>query len=288
MVFIADYALQSRWRALLLAAVSVSSLLFGWLGAAVVALITLRKGISSGAWLVMWAVLPAAALAYYTGDASSLCLLLGSFTLATILRVTVSLPLTLIACIAVGVLVGLAMHLFAQTQIAAISAGLEQTLASLNAQLSGQGNQALVVPNALQIAGMLGLFSAIGSLLCLLLARFWQASLFNPGGFGDEFHALRLSRGLAVGLLLTSVLLGAWQGGFSSWAMLLLLPLHVAGLAVVHAYTRQAGRGGVWLLAFYLLWLLLEPVKLLIVLLALVDSWFDLRQRFKNTGGIAS
>ena len=26
-------------------------------------------------------------------------------------------------------------------------------------------------------------------LLCLMLARYWQASLYNPGGFGREFRS---------------------------------------------------------------------------------------------------
>ncbi len=58
-------------------------------------------------------------------------------------------------------------------------------------QLS-EGGQAVVLarPDAAQIAGMLGAGTAIGSVLCLLLARYWQAALYNPGGFGQEFRAL--------------------------------------------------------------------------------------------------
>lgn len=41
----------------------------------------------------------------------------------------------------------------------------------------------------------------IVSLLCLMLGRYWQSVLYNPGGFGLEFRALRLSPPLAFGLL---------------------------------------------------------------------------------------
>ncbi|MEZ5581549.1 MAG: hypothetical protein R3F37_01040 [Candidatus Competibacteraceae bacterium] len=35
--------------------------------------------------------------------------------------------------------------------------------------------------------------NGLASLLCgLLLGRWWQALLFNPGGFSREFHELRL------------------------------------------------------------------------------------------------
>lgn len=285
MVFLADYALQSRWRALLLTVASAGSLLFCWIGAALVALITLRKGVQSGAWLVMWAVLPAVTVMYYTGDASALSLLLGSFVLALVLRVTVSLPLTLLVSIAIGGLVGVAMYLFATDQIAAIREGLEQMLTPFNDELAKQKQPLIAAPGALQVAGMLGLFTSVGSILCLLLARYWQASLFNPGGFGDEFRALRLPQGLAASLILASVVLSVMLGTLGGWAMLILVPLHVAGLAVVHAYAKASGRSSVWLAVFYVLWLLLEPIKLSLVFLALADSWFDLRQRFINKGG---
>ena len=35
-----------------------------------------------------------------------------------------------------------------------------------------------------------------------------------------------------------------------------------------------------WLFAFYTAWLILDPVKLMVVFAAIADSWFDFRQRW--------
>ena len=47
---------------------------------------------------------------------------------------------------------------------------------------------------------------------------------------------------------------------------------------------RHRGRGTGWLAGFYLLWLVFDPVKLLVVLLAIVDSWLDFRRRWAKVG----
>ena len=50
--------------------------------------------------------------------------------------------------------------------------------------------------------------------LSLLLGRYWQAALYKPGAFGDEFRALRLPSLWAAGLVLVTVA-GALSG--RSW-----------------------------------------------------------------------
>lgn len=285
MVFLADYALKSKWRALLLTLFSAGSVFFCWIGAALVALITLRKGVTQGAWLALWAILPAGAIALYYGDAGPVSLLLGSFSLALVLRTTVSLPLTLLTSVAVAFVIAAAMLLVAQDQLALITNGLEQMLSRFNQQLAEQGGQAehqLKMPGVVQVAGMLGLISGVGCVLCLLLGRYWQACLYRPGGFGEEFKALRLPPVVAAALVLGSVVLVIANPALSSWAMALVLPMHFAGLALVHDYADYRQRSTAWLVLFYLVWLLLEPIKLIVIVLALADSWFDLRKRFKK------
>jgi small subunit ribosomal protein S18 len=52
---LARFAMTGRYRALLIAMASSGSLLFAWVGAAIVALVTLRKGFREGFWLLLWA-----------------------------------------------------------------------------------------------------------------------------------------------------------------------------------------------------------------------------------------
>src|SRR5690606_23988565 len=58
--------------------------------------------------------------------------------------------------------------------------------------------EALITP---VLTGLMAALLQIVSLLCLMLGRYWQSVLYNPGGFGLEFRALRLSPPLAFGLL---------------------------------------------------------------------------------------
>ena len=60
---LAEFIMRGRWQALAVAVLGSGSLLFGWISAAAIALVTLRKGTASGGWLVLWAMLPAAIVA---------------------------------------------------------------------------------------------------------------------------------------------------------------------------------------------------------------------------------
>ena len=64
-----------------------------------------------------------------------------------------------------------------------------QLFANLQAQVPQQGEQQikLEAPGVVTIAGMLGLMNAVSCILCLLLARWWQSALFNPGGFRQAY-----------------------------------------------------------------------------------------------------
>ncbi len=106
---VAEFAMRGRLQAIALVVGASLSLLFCWIGAAVMALVTLRKGAGQGAWLFAWALLPAGTLLYVSGDPGPLTLLIGTLVLALTLRFTVSLQLTLLASVAVGVLTGLVL-----------------------------------------------------------------------------------------------------------------------------------------------------------------------------------
>ena len=202
--------------------------------------------------------------------------------LAVTLRTTVNLPMAVLAAVPVGALVGLAMVGFAGGYLDQIAAYFGEFLATLEQQLS-QGDQkvALARPTALQIAGMMGAGTAMTAVLCLFLARYWQAALYNPGGFGEEFRALYYPPMISVGLALGMIALASLGAEYRTWAMICALPLTFAGLALVHARAAHRGQGKGWLTGFYLVWLLFDPVKLLVVFVAIADSWVNFRQRWK-------
>ena len=274
--------MRGRLSALLVTVVGASSMLFCWVSAAVIALITLRKGAGEGAWLLMWALLPAGMLLFYAGDSGPVAMLVGTMFLALVLRTTVSLSAAILASIAVGGLTGLAMVVFGSQLLDQLVGFFAEFFVTLEQQLS-QGNAEAVVltpPTALQVAGMLGAVSAVSSVMCLLLARYWQAALYNPGGFGEEFRELYFKPTVAAALVLPALGIYALGEQYHTWAVILVVPLTFAGLALVHARAKRRGQGKGWLTGFYLAWLILDPMKLVVVVAAIADSWIGFRQRW--------
>ncbi len=278
--------MRGRFQALMVTVAGAGSLLFCWISAAVLALVTLRKGAGPGLGLLAWALLPSGALLYAYGDSGPLTLLVGTMVLAVVLRSTVSLPLAVLSSIPVGVLTGVALAAFGGEYLDQVVKVFGDFLATMEQQLS-QGGEAVVLarPDARQIAGMMGAGTAASSVMCLLLARYWQAALYNPGGFGQEFRALYYPAAVTTALALGAIALAAMGAQYRTWAMICVLPLALAGLALVHARAAARGQGKGWLTGFYVAWLIFDPVKLLVVFAAIADSWFNFRQRWTGQPG---
>jgi uncharacterized protein YybS (DUF2232 family) len=280
---LAAYVMRGRTQALWVAALGASSVLFAWISAAVIALVTLRKGQREGLFLLAWAALPAGVLLVVFGDNGPLTTIVGTTFLALVLRSSVSWSVTLLAAAVFGGITGLAMLTIGAGYVEQVASLMAEALASLQQQLSQGGTEMeFEAPGVITIAGMMGLISAISCLMCLFLARWWQSTLYNPGGFRVEFHGLRLALNWSV--LLGAGLLIVGMGGLElrPWALLFALPLSVAGLGLVHAFAAQRRVGIGTLVLFYLLWLLLDPMKLAVMALAIADSWLDFRSRWKS------
>ncbi len=283
---LAEFVMRGRLQALLVVVAGAGSLLFCWISAAVLALVTLRKGAASGLWLFMWALLPAGAMVYIFGDVGPLTLLVGTLVLALVLRTTANLAAAMLSAVGVGLVTGLALMAFAGGYLDQLVTYFGEFLASMEQQLS-QGGEAVALPrpDAMQIAGMLGAGSATLAAVCLLLARYWQAALYNAGGFGAEFKALYYPAAVTSVLLLVALVLTGLGLEYRTWAMICLIPLTFAGLALMHSYADMRGRGAGWLTGFYIAWLVFDPVKLVLVVFAIADSWVNFRQRWaKKTG----
>lgn len=283
---LAEFVMRGRLQALLVVMAGAGSVLFCWISAAALALVTLRKGAGPGAWLYLWALLPAGTLAYVLGDSGPLALLTGTMMLALVLRSTVSLPLAVLAAIGVGLSTGLMLLTVSSEYLGQLVTYFGEVLGSLEQQLSA-GAEAVVLPrpDAVQIAGMLGAGTAMMSVLCLLLARYWQAALYNPGGFGLEFRALHYPVLVTLVMVGSALVLFSMGLRFRTWGMLCLIPLTFVGLALVHARAAMRGQGKGWLAGFYVVWLLFDPVKLLVVFFAIADSWLNFRQRWSKGPG---
>ena len=274
--------MRGRWQALAVAVLGAGSLLFGWISAAAVALVTLRQGVASGGWLVFWALLPAVAASWLSGDPGSVLLLLGVFVLAVVLRATVSLALAVAASALVGLISGGGLLLIGADFLAQLVEVFAALLEQLQSNVATEESMALVLsaPSTVQVAGILAAGNAVTAVLSLLLARYWQALLYNPGGFREEFHALRLPPLWTTGLGLLSLAVWAQEPWVSGWALVVSVPLMFCGFSLVHAYVAALGRGASSLVIFYLLWLFVDPVKGLLLGCVVADAWIDFRRRW--------
>ena len=287
---LAEFIMRGRWQALGVAVLGSGSLLFGWISAAAIALVTLRRGTAAGGWLVLWALLPAVIITAMTGDTGSVMLLAGAFGLAVILRETVNLSLAVMASVPLAVLSGLALIVLNGPFLEELITTFNQALAQLEQDLQQEGSQQLAF-NALsvsQVAALLATGNAVIAMLSLMLGRYWQALLYNPGGFGSEFRALKVPQG-AVLVMASAALVLWWLGPeWRVWSAVAVLPLTVAGFALVHAYAVRTDKGLGWLTLIYGLWIVLDPVKWLWVACVVIDAFADFRARWSRSSGDGS
>ncbi|WP_104202703.1 hypothetical protein [Billgrantia saliphila] len=249
-----------------------------WLSAAIVALVTLRRGMLSALPALVAGALPAGWW-WTQGDVIPLASVLLVTLMAVVLRERMRWSEALIAgTLAVAVLVQLGVFIPPGgtgpllEQLRQSSDEIDQVLGELVRQ--GYDTEELAT---LLIGGITGLMVLIAAIGCLALARSWQAGLYNPGGFREEFHALRLApRELALLVLLGVV---GMVLGLPSLSMLAWVPLLVAGIALVHGFIGLKGMNGLWLIAFYGLLITTWPMILIVLLVAFIDVFADFRSR---------
>ncbi|WP_017937100.1 hypothetical protein [Zestomonas thermotolerans] len=289
---LAEFIMRGRMQATLVVVGSAALPLLFWLSAAAGSLVLLRRGLNDALSVVLWAMLPAVGW-WYFGEPRTLLVLLGTLALALLLRASGSWARVTVASVALGVVYGLTLGSAFREPIETLATELQklmpQMLGDLHQQM-GEGERARL--NALLAPVLTGLMAGLlqaASLLCLMLGRYWQAVLYNPGGFGREFRALRLPPALALPLL-AGMLLGPNLGVQAAMLTpLCSVPLAFAGLALIHGLVAQGRLGRFWLVGLYVtLVLFMQLTYPLLVVFALVDSLIDFRGRPARNDGAGS
>jgi len=139
---------------------------------------------------------------------------------------------------------------------------------------------ALITP---VLNGLIAAVLQIVSVVCLILGRYWQALLYNPGGFGREFRSLRLPRAPML-VLLVCMLVGPNFGPqLAMLTPLCSVPLMFAGLALIHGLVATKRLTRFWLVGLYVtLVLFMQLIYPLLVVFAIVDSLIDFRGRLAS------
>ena len=270
---LAEYVMTGRRQAMIAVLLLGLIPLVNLLNPVVIGLVALRKGLQEVGILFAWAVLPVGAWAV-AGDVVPLIMLIGITGLALLLRETESWEFTLLAAISVGI----SVEVYFRLQPAVIDALMAQL--QLYVQAGSVQDLQLDVARSvmLSVIGAVYMFLAV---LLLMMARWMQALLFNPGGFRTEFHGLRIERHVALGLIAAALFSGSGAIVPEAWTLYFLMPLVFAGIALIHAVVTLRKLPAMLLVTFYIVLVLPTAVQL-VVLLALLDSWFDIRSRLQR------
>ena len=278
---LAEFIMRGRMQATVVVAGSAALPMLFWLCAAAGSLVLLRRGLNDALGVLVWAVLPALAW-WYFGDPRTLLVLLGTFGLALLLRSQNAWSKVMLCSVGVGVLYAVALGAAFGEPIAEVASELQKMLPGMLSQAYEQLSleertqlEALLVP---VLTGLLAALLQIVTLLSLMLARYWQARLYNPGGFGLEFRALRFSPVLAM-LLLAGMLFGPSLGvEMAMLAPLCSVPLVFAGIAMLHGLVAMGRMRRFWLVGLYVtLVMFMQVIYPLLAVMAIVDSLFDFR-----------
>ena len=286
---LAEFTMRGRMQAIFVVAGAAALPMLFWLSAAAGSLVLLRRGLNDALSVLVWAVIPALAW-WYFGDPRTLLVLLGSLGLALLLRSHASWVRVMVCSVGLGLLYVWALGAVFGEPIAALASELQKVLpdalSGAYQQLSVEERgrlESLLVP---VLTGLLAALLQIVTLLSLMLGRYWQAALYNPGGFGSEFRALRFPPMLAM-LLLVGMLLGPNLGAqLAVLTPLCSVPLVFAGLALMHGLVAQGRLPRFWLVGLYVtLVLFMQLIYPLLAVLAIVDSLFDFRGRAAGKNG---
>jgi hypothetical protein len=297
---LASLVMRGRMPAIAVATVlAMLSLLIpplGVLSAAAVALVALRHGMRDGLLVMAGGLLALAGLGGLIFGSPAALVLLGllmwlpAWALGLLLRGSRSLALTLeIGLLAATGLV-LGQYLIGDPAVYWSELIADFLAQSMDPQVLGEAERAQLVQSmAPWMVGGVAAAWFLQQALVLFLARYWQAALYNPGGFRAEFHGLRLGRTLL--LALPVLLLLAWvqeQTGSLPAQLVLVLQagLLLQGVALAHGLVGRFGIGVAPLVGFYSLLVVGFPHSVTLVTLAgYADGWLDFRAKVRPRSG---
>jgi len=295
-LFLASFILKGPSQAALVAA---SMAILGlavppaaWVSAAAIVLVTLVSGPKNGLITTAFSLLGAGVFAYLIFSSPMVALVfvllawLPAWMVASVLRQTVSMAYSLQVLTAMALLTVVMVYTLAPN----IGEHWREPLDSMMIQLAEQSEDftlaELKQTEDWLIAFLPGLFVSsimFGTLLSVLLARWWQATFYNPGGFGEEFRSLNLGKFSAL-CASTILLLAMLIGNVFSMALLAVVSVlySVQALSLLHAVIKIRQVNGAWLFATYLMMFFIPQVLLLLILISVADPWLNIRRRISS------
>lgn len=281
--------MQGRMQAMIAASsFAVLSMLFppvSMVSSAAVALVTLRRGASEGLYVLGCATLAAGAFGFFaqgTWQFVLMCLVLWLpiWLISVILREGRHLALAIEIAIFLGILGVIGVYgLISNPTIL-----WQQFLIQLTPpNASAENTQRTIALLSQYMTGVVAAGTVASLLFSLFLARWWQATLYNPGGFKQEFLWLTARPRIT---LATWILIGiafAGLGNVSTIAVNLFLVISVlyiyVGIAVLHSICASKQLAKYMVPMLYVTMFLIPHSLIVIALVGLTDMWLNLRKK---------
>lgn len=288
---------QSAMATTALTMLSLIFPLIGIIGSACVGLVFLRQRASAGIKTLLLSTLAIGLLmaVIVSNPLPALGVLLILWMpiamLGMVLRNTRSLALTTQVAIGFGLLVVLIQYIV----LSEPALFWQEYLQPLGKRFVGSGlldqsqGQQLVEQLSVVMCGAVSVVYMLQLISSLYLARWWQAKLYNPGGFSKEFHQLRVHWMVgAVGALALLLLLIPGENApamLNCMGAVFLGVLFLQGLAVAHGVFKGMKSAQLWLVSVYLLLIMFMPQMVMVLTsIGLMDVWINFRARFKHSG----
>ncbi|MGZ4998785.1 MAG: hypothetical protein ACXV7F_00685, partial [Methylomonas sp.] len=219
MQFLAAFIMKGRMQAMMVAStLALLSLPFppvSIVSSASVALVTLRRGGQEGLYVLVCACLAAALLSMVLLGGYQFALMYGVvlwgpvWLISIVLREGRQLAVAIEIAVLLGIVGVLGFYLY-QPDPAQIWRGvleaMTQPMLQANPDVSAETVKQSADTFAHFMTGIIAAGTVYGLLFGLLLARWWQAALYNPGGFREEFLALKGHGHLAIGTIAIAAL----------------------------------------------------------------------------------
>lgn len=290
MGFLATYIMRGRWQA----ATAVSVLAFlslfmppiSIVSAAALALVTLRLGAYEGLTVFGISLTGMTALGAMLGSVSftalyGLVLWLPIWIVAILLRTGRRLSLAIESAVLLGGLSIIGFYLY-NPQAAKMWQDILVQMAPANVSLDMM--QPSVEAVAHYMTGIVVAGTVFGWIFALFLARWWQAELYNPGGFRAEYLDIATSSRLALGSIALAGLAALSTGMIaevtSNLSILAFVLYTFVGTAVAHNILSALKQSRYVIFGFYLTLFLIPHLLIPVALVGVCDAWWKLRDKF--------
>ena len=293
MNFIATYIMRGRMQAMIVASsLALLSLIMppvSIISSATVALVTLRLGAFEGVIILGWSALAARLLGFFaTGNFQFaflyvMILWLPVWLISIVLRESRRLSLAIEIAVSVGILGVIGFYLYSSEPAGMWSAVLEQMI-PVDVPMDEIQDKINILVH--YMTGIVAAGTVLGLLFGLFLGRWWQANLFYPGGFKQEYLLISTKTWLSIAsvAIVGVALVSSGEVSEIAWniSILLFILYTVTGTSVLHTYFATFKLGRYMVPMLYITLFLMPHLMLLVVVVGVSDPWLDLRKIKSN------